>query len=48
MTTKITKIEVINETIQSYKATVITLNSIPSVEDQNTLFGNDESIVLEF
>lgn len=48
MTTQITNIEVINETIQSDKATVITLDSIPSIEEQNALFGDDDSIVLEF
>jgi len=30
------------------EAIVITLDSIPSVELQNELFGNNESIVLEF
>jgi len=40
--------ETILATDFTQEATVITLTSIPTVQEQNELFGSDESIILEF
>ena len=40
-----TKIE---ETTHSMEANVLTLSSIPTIKEQNELFDNDDSIILEF
>ena len=47
MKTQITRIENIEATEFTMEATIKTLDSIPSIEDQKELF-NDDSIVLEF
>ena len=41
-------IETIEATENSMEANVLTLDRIPTIEEQNELFGNDETIVLEF
>ena len=47
-TTKILKIEKIEGSEFAMGATIITLDSIPTPEEMDKLFGNDESIILEF
>lgn len=47
MTTTILNIENIKSTELSMEANVITLDSIPTIDDQSELFTND-SIILEF
>lgn len=47
MKTQILNTEKIEATEFSMAATIVTLNSTPSIEEQNKLFVND-SIVLEF
>jgi hypothetical protein len=48
MKTEITKTENIEVTEFTMEANVIILDSVPTVEKQNELFGTDDSIVLEF
>lgn len=40
--------ETIEATEFTMEANIITLDSVPTIEEQNELFGNDDSIVLEF
>lgn len=47
MTTLISSTEKINATEFTMEANVISLNRVPTIEEQNKLFSND-SIVLEF
>ena len=47
METQILNTEKIEATEFTMSATIVTLNSIPSINEQNELFVND-SIVLEF
>jgi len=48
MKTQILNTENIEATDFTMEANVLTLSSVPTVEDQSELFGNDDSIVLEF
>ena len=48
MTTSIIKTEKIEATEFTMEANVIELDSIPTVEEQEELFGDDDSIVLCF
>ena len=41
-------VEKITATEFTQEATVIILDSIPTVQEQDKLFGDDQSIVLEF
>ena len=43
-----TNIQTIKSTEFTQEATVVSLDFIPSIEDQNNIFNNDDSIVLEF
>lgn len=42
------KTEKIEATEMSMEANIITIDSAPSIEQQNELFGDDDSIILEF
>jgi hypothetical protein len=48
MTTQQIKTENIKETDFSMETTIITLDGVPTISEQYILFGNDDSIVLEF
>ena len=48
MKTEILKLEKIEATTNSMEAIVLTLNYIPSVKEQAELFGENDSIILEF
>jgi hypothetical protein len=48
MKNAIKKIETIEATEFTMEANVITLDSIPTIKEQEELFNNDDSIVLEF
>lgn len=48
MTTKATKTQNIESTTFSMEANVIALDSIPSIKEQDLLFENGDSVVLEF
>lgn len=48
MKTTILKTENIKETRFTMDANVLTLDSVPSINEQDLFFNNDDSIVLEF
>ena len=48
MKTKILNTENIETTEFTDEANIVTLDSIPTLEEQNELFENGDSIVLEF
>ena len=48
MKNQILSTENIEATEFTNEANVITLSSVPTIEEQNQLFGDDDSIVLEF
>ena len=48
MKTQILNTENIEVTKFTDEANVITLSSVPTIEEQHLLFGDDDSIVLEF
>ncbi len=48
MSAEITNVEVIAETTQSQQAIILTLEPIPSEEEQDELFECNDSIILLF
>lgn len=48
MKTEILNIETIEATKFNVETTIVTLSECPTKEEMDFLFGNDESIILEF
>lgn len=48
MKSQVVKIENVEATEFTMEANALTLDTMPTIEEQNELFNNDDSIILEF